>query len=162
VSDKKIISRKEAIAQGLKFYDGMECKFGHGNSRYTSNGCCVICDSERHKKSYSARPWSHIIRGAKTRSDKSSQQFNLDDDWAEMTYSGVCAITGAELVSGPSIRSWTGPNPLSPSIDRIDPSKGYTKNNCRWVCHWVNSAKLSMSDEEFKQALKSIIPFANS
>ena len=40
----KIISRKEAIQQGLKFYfTGKPCKSGHTSERYTSNGRCREC-----------------------------------------------------------------------------------------------------------------------
>ena len=42
-----IISRKEAIKQGLKYYfTGVPCKFGHVDKRKTSCHRCVSCDHE--------------------------------------------------------------------------------------------------------------------
>lgn len=42
----EVISRKEAKAQGLKFYfTGKTCKFGHVTERYAGNGVCVECHS---------------------------------------------------------------------------------------------------------------------
>lgn len=47
-----IISRKEAISQGLKFYfTGKSCKRGHVAERYTSNCGCLAC----HEESMSSR-----------------------------------------------------------------------------------------------------------
>lgn len=42
------------------------------------------------------------------------------------------------------------PNPLAPSLDRIDSSLGYTDKNTRMVLHFVNNAKSDMTDEQFR------------
>lgn len=42
-----------------------------------------------------------------------------------------------------------------PSIDRIDPKKGYIKSNVVWCCFGVNSFKQSLSLEDFKFLIKS-------
>lgn len=36
--------------------------------------------------------------------------------------------------------TYTPRSPAGLSIDRIDPSKGYTKDNVRFVCWWINAA----------------------
>lgn len=44
--------------------------------------------------------------------------------------------------------AWTESNfnrRLSPSIDRIDPSKGYFLENMQWIEHWKNSQKGAQS-----------------
>ena len=49
--------------------------------------------------------------------------------------SGKCWVTGTELVINgyaDDVRSY--------SIDRLDDSKGYSVENCRAVCIWVNTA----------------------
>ena len=46
-----IISRKEAIKQGLKHYfTGLPCKYGHINKRTTNDYNCVTCNKERTEK----------------------------------------------------------------------------------------------------------------
>jgi len=55
---------------------------------------------------------------------------------------GKCARTGVEM--GRIGDKWT-----SPSIDRIDSSRGYEKDNVQWVCWRYNDAKSNMSDDQF-------------
>lgn len=47
-----------------------------------------------------------------------------------------------------------GRNPNSPSLDRFDNSKGYTKDNVRIVSWRANSLKSNGTAEEFKQIIK--------
>ena len=48
----EIISRKDARAQGLKYYfTGKSCKHGHTDQRFVSNGHCVTC-SLNHRKAW--------------------------------------------------------------------------------------------------------------
>ena len=43
----KIITRKNAIHQGLKFYfTGKPCKHGHTDKRRVPHGACVVCEKE--------------------------------------------------------------------------------------------------------------------
>ena len=49
----KIVTRQEALSQGLKFYfTGKPCKQGHVNLRYTSGASCKACTDARALKSY--------------------------------------------------------------------------------------------------------------
>lgn len=43
------------------------------------------------------------------------------------------------------------------SIDRIDSSKGYTKENVRLVCLGINLLKMDATEEEFQNFLKQIV-----
>lgn len=36
-------ARIDAKTRGEKVYDGLDCKHGHGKTRYTSTGGCVEC-----------------------------------------------------------------------------------------------------------------------
>lgn len=53
-----------------------------------------------------------------------------------------CVYTGYEL-------EWSYNNNYKVSIDRIDSSKGYTKDNIQLVCFIVNQAKSDLSDDVF-------------
>lgn len=58
---------------------------------------------------------------------------------------GVCAATGIEFDLSPRNGFWS---PFSPSVDRIDPKRGYTIENCRIVCLIFNTAKNQFSDDD--------------
>lgn len=71
---------------------------------------------------------------------------------------GRCAISGRILDLNPY--GYKGQvNPNAPSIDRVVPNKGYTKNNIRFVCYQVNVALSEFGDEALKQLCKDIIAF---
>lgn len=59
---------------------------------------------------------------------------------------GLCAITNMRM-------TYKSHDLKSMSVDRIDPLKGYTKNNTHLVCKWVNFAKSNHSLEEIKSIL---------
>lgn len=48
---------------------------------------------------------------------------------------GRCAVTGIKFLDTDERGS-----PFQASPDRLDCSKGYTKENTRWVCYWINNA----------------------
>jgi hypothetical protein len=51
--DQKIISRKEALEQGLKFYyTGKPCSKGHFDIRDTASKNCKTCKDQRYKEHY--------------------------------------------------------------------------------------------------------------
>lgn len=78
-----------------------------------------------------------LVRHAKERAKKKNLPFDLDiysDVIQQRIDRGVCEVTGLPLnLEGG--RTWD-----SPSLDRIDPEKGYLYNNTRVVCHAINSA----------------------
>ena len=67
----EIISRKEALEQGLnRYFTGISCSHGHAYYRYTSNGACVLCtirDSHRNqqKESYKEKARDRAKRSQK-------------------------------------------------------------------------------------------------
>lgn len=50
-----------------------------------------------------------------------------------------------------------GRNPFSPSIDKIDPTKGYTPDNTQVVAWCYNTGKGEMSDAEFIDFCKQVV-----
>ena len=53
----KIITKKEAKAQGLKrYFTGKPCKHGHVDERYVITGSCCECEREKSRKRYSENP----------------------------------------------------------------------------------------------------------
>jgi len=60
----------------------------------------------------------------------------LDYNWAWeklQTQNFKCELTNIPF-------TWEARQPTALSIDRIDPTIGYTKENVRFVCWWINAA----------------------
>lgn len=76
-------------------------------------------------------------------------EFDLDWDWAKANWTGYCAVTNIPFTK-PSERNGREKRSFFPSIDRIDPKKGYTKDNCRFVLWAVNALKNDGTDEEMR------------
>jgi len=69
---------------------------------------------------------------------------DLIDQWN--IQKGICEFTGVQLIL--SSYSKIKKDPIfSASVDRIESSKGYSKNNIRWVSRSINWMKNEMSDE---------------
>ncbi len=119
--------------------------------------CCVPCknkyrttrDPEIHTKQTSK--YKSSMRGkaiAMYHGTKVGRRFRdgneLSPEWIlEKLSKGVCEVTGL-----PFTYSLESRNPWSPSLDRIDPTKGYTLENTRVVVWIYNAAKNVFSDED--------------
>jgi hypothetical protein len=88
---------------------------------------------------------SNKLMSAKKRAKKDSLSFDIDNQYVTDLWEkqqGLCARTGVEM--GRIGDKW-----LSPSLDRIDSTKGYDRDNVQWVCWRYNDAKSNMSDDGF-------------
>ncbi len=73
------------------------------------------------------------------RAKKKGLEFNLDIEWYKKKLGkGVCAVTKLPFKLKPKNIAL---NPYYPAIDRIDSSKGYTKDNCQLVVSIFNMIK---------------------
>lgn len=66
---------------------------------------------------------------------------------------GVCAISGVEM----SATVFNGRTFTNLSVDRIDSTKGYLKNNVQLVCMAVNQMKSDLTNEELLFFCKKIV-----
>jgi hypothetical protein len=69
---------------------------------------------------------------------------------------GFCALTGRELKWGTGTNR--GPDTLS--MDRIEASGGYTRENLRLVTHWANVARQRFTDAEFVERCREVVQSA--
>ena len=93
-----------------------------------------------------------VLAGIKRRAKDKGLEYNLTTDWLASRYKhGYCEITGLPFRTPLIKPGHTGPNTLSPSVDRIDNSKGYTMDNCRVILNCINTFKQDLTD---KQVLK--------
>jgi hypothetical protein len=92
------------------------------------------------------------LYGAKKRSLQTCIDFNITiDDIKNLlrVQNNKCFYTGREFINETN-------NPQSFSIDRIDSSKGYTKDNINLVCWYINCMKLDLSHDEFIKTCSEI------
>lgn len=89
---------------------------------------------------------------AQQRAKNSRLEFNLE--LSDINIPNVCPVLGVPLVahSGSS-----GGHKYSPSLDRIDPTRGYIKNNVRVISHLANQMKSHADVNEMRKFAKWIL-----
>lgn len=107
---------------------------------------CNHCNSKRVK---GESPAVRMYRRAKGRAAEKGLEFTIQKE--DVVIPDTCSILGIALKAH-SGRS--GGEKNSPALDRIDNSKGYTKENIQVISHLANVMKASASPEE-------LIVFAN-
>ena len=85
---------------------------------------------------------------ARSRAKKSKLEFDLSREWVVNELNrGTCAVTGIpfdlNVGHGSDVH-----NKYAPTIDRINPGRGYTKDNCQVVIYAYNTAKGQWSHED--------------
>lgn len=111
----------------------------------------AVVRASKHRK-----PWKTILRAVRDRAAKRGIVFSVSDGWADKAYTGRCAITGVEFIVGRCVE-YHGPNPYSPSLDRIVPALGYTEDNCRFILHAVNMFKNTLSDSAMYDLAEALL-----
>lgn len=92
---------------------------------------------------------SNLLDLARTRAGRKKVPFELTkEDVRLLASSRHCPVTGLAFVLGAS-REGNRPHPLAPSLDRIDPARGYVRGNVRLTSWWANCARNNMTDEQF-------------
>jgi len=113
---------------------------------------CTVC-LYANAKTYRQRNWmKYLVDKANKRKRPGSQKLTVKD--VEKIWRGqgeVCALTGCTLSAAETY--WR------PSIDRIDNSKGYSKNNIRivaWICNRIRGELLT---EEFIEMCQKVTQY---
>lgn len=96
-----------------------------------------------------------FLRNAKNSAAKRNQEFSLSVEdvvafWREQD--GFCAYTGRQMSLEPGLLNTV-------SIERIDNSIGYTKENTILVCQAVNRMKSDFNFDEFFDLCSDIVHF---
>jgi hypothetical protein len=121
---------------------------------------CKSCNKKKVKKlrasgdvSYAA---SKILSSMKYRSKKKNfkpPEFTKQEI-EDILENGRCEVTNRGFECS-NITEYSK-NPFNASPDRIDNSKGYTKDNVRWVMFWVNNCRGDYSIEFFRKLLRGV------
>lgn len=116
----------------------------------TNNCGCEPRGSWKGVGSLSQTFFGRIKRSAKIR----NFDFDISIKYAWELYekqNGKCALTGLDIPFG---ENTTDKNDAS--LDRIDSSLGYTKDNIQWVHKDINIMKMDMNQEEFIKMCKLV------
>lgn len=115
------------------------------------NHICKSCYLKRHKRIYATRsnqkyadkykdnPAKGILITVKNRAKRKGIKFNLTED--DIKIPKKCPVLDIEL------KPFSGSD-NSPSVDRLDPNKGYIKDNIRIISMRANSIKRDASKDE--------------
>jgi hypothetical protein len=99
---------------------------------------------------------STMVTSAKIRAQSRRLQFNIDTEYVRSLVVAHCPILGIPLewsrCRGDNGSSVAG----SPSLDRIDPAKGYVKGNVWIISHRANAIKSNATHEELKLVTKAV------
>jgi len=88
-------------------------------------------------------PASVLLRSARNRARRDRIDFNID--LADIKIPEICPLLGIKLAAR---QGGHGPQDASPSLDRIDNTKGYIKGNV-WVVSWLaNKMKATATNEQ--------------
>lgn len=159
-SPKRPWKRNRQVAQDLavKTYDGRPCKHGHAGRRYTNSGGCVACSNISAKARYKKvgttdrareqqKSWQLANKpkamwlAARNRAIKDGREFNIEVD--DIVVPDTCPVLGIPIQFGGA--KWN-----SPSLDRIDNTKGYVKGNVAVISNRANTIKNNATVEELQ------------
>ena len=168
--DQYIVRLFQAVFNLAKFAKIKSQFFNDGIKKYRTS--CKSCVLERLKinqktiyKTKSEKRSStpkNFISGILNHSAKRKQHlgFNLDLVYLLDIYekqSGNCAISGVRM----TYLAGSGRINTNISIDRIDSSKGYLRDNVQFVCDVVNRMKQDMSQGDLENWCSLILRKAN-
>ena len=152
-----------------KVFGGYICKSCKSTETLVKcKDCDTLVDVSTGKHSgYCEHHWNthriayNLASGTKYRASKGNMLYDLDIDWVKERLS-TCEVTGIKFeLRNVKVKQSKGNyidrSPLSPSIDKINPSLGYTKENCRVVIWWYNLCKATWSDDDVSKIIKQWI-----
>lgn len=105
---------------------------------------------------------STLVSGAKHRAKDKNISFDIDLDYVRSMvgenaeFASHCPVFGIPLNWSCLRGNGNGPLPNSPSLDRLDPERGYVKGNIWIISHRANTIKSNATHEELKLVTKAV------
>ncbi len=130
-------------ASMIKYAETCEEKRAAMRAYYANNKATISAARKVRRESDLEVKIKHLLRNAEQRAKEKGFDFNLTFDFVLKMFEkqeGLCFYTGTPL-------ELKGENRLS--IDRKNPSKGYTEDNINLVCLRVNYMKRDIQHDAF-------------
>ena len=166
------------IINGEEYYFCNKCKKWRPKSKFSIDrsslhgnrgGLCTECKDCQRKRYYKERQklfeddnWAfryklqQALKGTRRRSKEKNIYNDLTLDYIMYLWekqNGKCALTGIQM----TYKFYEGRVNTNVSIDRIDSTKGYSKDNVQLVCMAANQMKNDLSMEEFVQMCECVL-----
>ncbi len=114
---------------------------------------CKACDKKRSdngklKERRKLNPAPRLVESAKYRAKKKGLDFNITTE--DVSIPEFCPVLGIPLKTSDNGK----PQNNSPTIDRIENSKGYVRGNVKIISHRANTLKGNATVEEVEKILK--------
>lgn len=156
---KYIVNREKNNTAARRWRLANPEKHREAVQRYRARNPEKVAESCRRWRSTTGGRAQSLWKMAKTRATRQKLAFDLTKDWIqEQVEQGACAVTNLPF----SLEANGGRSPWAPSLDRIDPEKGYTKDNVQVVCWLYNNAKHTYSHDDILQLAQALcIPAKN-
>ena len=119
-----------------------------GGKRFST---CSECEKDRFYKRYRSNPIPQLIYNFKKRAKLTGVPFDLEpqDIKNKLNLAGSkCPVLGVDMEIS---KLGSKNNDLTPSIDRIDPKKGYVKDNIIVVSMRANRIKTDATVDEIRR-----------
>lgn len=117
--------------------------------------CQLLRRRERdrlRKEKHPIKVWAErTYKVCRQRSKRIGVEFNLTKEWLMSKAVENCPLLGMKI----SYNN-TKPQYDSPSVDRIDPAKGYTMDNCEVISQRANQIKSDAGLEELERFIQNI------
>lgn len=149
-------NHKTILAKGLAYRRANREKLTAAGREYRKTNKAKTRASQRKRAGTANGYFTKLVYMCKRRATKHKLSFTITLKHLINLYENqqhLCTVTKREMILGEA----KGRHPNKASVDRIDPSKGYTIDNVRLVCYWVNVAKSEWSDAvllDWCQAIK--------
>jgi hypothetical protein len=101
------------------------------------------------KKWMATHPEKAILISIKSRAKKTNVEFSLTEE--DISIPELCPILKIPIKKQYTNKGKTGPRRNSPSVDRIDNTKGYIKGNVHVISNQANIMKSSATPQELLQ-----------
>ena len=129
----------------------LECKCDCGNikiikKRFVLNGDCKSCGCLWKCSCYKEIP-GYYFNVVKNNAESRNLEYNLTKEYLWDLYekqNRKCALSGVDIIFCKDVKT----KKQTTSLDRIDSSKGYTKDNVQWVHKDVNSLKSNFPETD--------------
>ena len=116
---------------------------------------CRKCEATKSEIKYEKNPFPQMFSNAKIRAKKKNLPFNITAEYLKKIWpkDNKCPVLRIKFVMGYKTTRGKSKN-FAPSLDKIEPKKGYVKGNVIVVSDLVNRMKQDASLEQLEQIYK--------
>lgn len=107
---------------------------------------CRECEKKSFSNFRKKNPHISHLANARQRAKKLNLSYDIDKEWYYKNLTEKCPVFDVKFSTGI----------YAPSIDRIDSTKGYTKDNCRIISMRANTIKNDATVDELLKIINYI------